>query len=218
MNKHATSKSQKGFTIIELMIATLVFSSILVVLTMGAIYFTNTYRKGVVLSTTQNTARQIVDNISQAIQFGGTDVRTIEGTGGAPSVICVGAKRYTFIVNKQVAPVQTSEKAYHALISDKLNSTCPDTPIPGFVDDAVVPNAGPLVQELIGTNMRLVNLSVVPVAGQTGMFTVSVSVAYGDSDLFEIKDAKPDFTRCSSARGSQFCGTATLVTTVQQRI
>lgn len=209
-----------GFTIIELMIATLVFSTILVILTMGVIYFTNTYRKGVVLSTTQNTARQITDNISQAIQFGGGDVQLVQGVDDAPNVLCVGGKRYTFITGKQVAKATpTSEQVRHALIADKLNATCAaSTPIPGFVTDTVVPNAGPRVQELVGQNMRLVTLQVQPIANSEGLFQVSVSVAYGDNDLFEVKSGKPDFTRCASTKGSQFCGTATLVTTVQKRI
>lgn len=50
--------------------AMLVFSVILTVVTMGVISFSNRYYKGVHASTTQNTTRNIMSTITQAIQFG----------------------------------------------------------------------------------------------------------------------------------------------------
>jgi prepilin-type N-terminal cleavage/methylation domain-containing protein len=63
-----TEKSS-GFTIVELMISTLVFSVILLVVTFGIVHFTNSYYRGINGSTTQDTARTIVDSVTQAIQF-----------------------------------------------------------------------------------------------------------------------------------------------------
>src|SRR5262249_25193419 len=65
---------QAGFTIVELMVATLVFSTILIVITYGVLSFTRAYYNGVTNSTTQDTARNIISTISQAVEFNGSGI------------------------------------------------------------------------------------------------------------------------------------------------
>src|SRR6185437_9676288 len=60
-----------GFTIVELMIAAAIFSLVLILLSYGVIRFNQAYYGGLVQSSTQNAARSIIDNISQAIQLDG---------------------------------------------------------------------------------------------------------------------------------------------------
>ena len=59
---------QSGFTLLELMIATTIFSVILLLCTVGLIQIGKTYYKGSAIVRTQNVARDITDNITQAIQ------------------------------------------------------------------------------------------------------------------------------------------------------
>ncbi len=87
-----TDVHERGFTIVELMIATLVFSVILTVVTMGVISFSNRYYKGVHASTTQNTTRNIMDTITQAIQFGEARV----DPSGANNFFCAGGSVFMF--------------------------------------------------------------------------------------------------------------------------
>jgi prepilin-type N-terminal cleavage/methylation domain-containing protein len=67
-------KSQAGFTIVELMIATLVFAVVLILITVGVLTFTRSFFKGINQSRTQNAARTVIETISQGIQFSGGEV------------------------------------------------------------------------------------------------------------------------------------------------
>ena len=221
--KKIKDKNQAGFTIIELMVATMVFATVLVILTSGVIYFTNTYYKGITLSTTQNTARQITEDVSRAIQFGGNASTAQKALiGSSPDeayYLCVGGKRYTYVLDKQVSDNPSNGQAYHALVVDKP-SVC-NAPNEKFNSNDVAGSSVATTQELIPSRMRLVEFSVVPVSsgGADNLYKITVSVAFGDDDLFEVKsDGKPDYRRCATTKGSHFCGTATLVTSVQERV
>src|SRR5687768_12937296 len=58
-----------GFTIIELMIATVVFSTILLIITGGIVQIGKAYYKGVISARTQNTTRQLTDEVTRNLQF-----------------------------------------------------------------------------------------------------------------------------------------------------
>jgi prepilin-type N-terminal cleavage/methylation domain-containing protein len=59
----------EGFTIIELLIASTVFAIIIMIITVGIINITQSYTKGITENSTQGVARNIINDISQAIQF-----------------------------------------------------------------------------------------------------------------------------------------------------
>jgi prepilin-type N-terminal cleavage/methylation domain-containing protein len=68
MNK-SESKSQKGFTIIELMISTVIFSLVLLGASAAIIQIGKKYSKGITYARTQEVARSTVDEIAQSLQF-----------------------------------------------------------------------------------------------------------------------------------------------------
>ena len=209
-------KNQAGFTMVELMIATLVFSTVLVILTSGVIYFTNTYYKGITLSTTQNTVRQITEDVSRAIQFGGDKGPILSGSNDVKA-LCIGNKRYTYVLNKQVQDTPNASQVYHALVVDKV-STC-DAPIDQFDEKNVAGSSVATTQELMGNRMRLVDFSINSTGGADNLYQITVAVAYGDDDLFtKLSDGSPNYRQCANGPGSHFCGTATLVTSVQKRV
>ena len=203
--------SQQGFTIVELMIATMVFSVILIVITIGVLHFSNDYYRGVNSSTTQNIARGVTDTVTQALQFSGGG---LNGPGGSPSgYYCIGNQRFQYTLGVKLP------SASHGLyqVTDPLCA-------------AAVPAGG---HELLQAHMRLVNFSIVPVVGTTQLFTVTIKIAYGDDDLLCAPTSvpgscnsgaanlpnfiQPDL-RCRIQAGSQFCSVSTLITTVQQRV
>ncbi len=113
--KKATITNQKGFTLVELMIATTVFSVILLGATTAVIQIGRMYYKGVIASRSQETARRVIDEISRAIQFNSGEITNpLDGTGqtlvvqqGAGtkigvSSVCVGTTRFTYALNAQV--------------------------------------------------------------------------------------------------------------------
>ena len=207
MNKTVTANKESGFTIVELMIATLVFSVILTVITVGVMSFTNRYYKGANVSTTQNAAQSILDTITQAIQFGSA---IVQPTSATTNYFCAGG--YAFTYDKGVLYTGSQTGLYMA----PMGSTCAPTTTGG--------------RQLLGTNMRITNLSVGSVGAGAHLYSVSLTVAFGSNDLLCSPSqgncngsAMTTFwpvsdVRCKTTTGSQFCATSTLTTTVEQRV
>jgi prepilin-type N-terminal cleavage/methylation domain-containing protein len=86
--------NNKGFTIIELLIATVTFSVILLIITGAIIQFSKVYYKGVVSSRTQEAARSVVDEVSKAAQFSPDFKEDTNAAGGL--AWCFGNKRFSF--------------------------------------------------------------------------------------------------------------------------
>jgi len=232
-----------GFTIIETMIATTIFGVVLLVLAAGIVQITRTYYKGIVESNTQGTARSIVTDISQAIQFGaasGVSNTTPSPSPGATYYFCAASQRFTYQIGYEVKSGLTSPigspdyQTAHSLVVD-YDPGCENPPLPPNLNGSL---ASTSTRDLIGPNMRLAVLSVTqPNAQQPDLFQVTVRVVYGDSDLLcspnppmsdpdvcntntiipmtELSD--PDLT-CKGSAGSQFCAVSELSTTVETRL
>lgn len=205
------NKPSRGFTIVELMIATTVFSVFLLLLTLIIMQLTRTYTKGLIASKTQETARSISAEISRAIQFGGASVTTI----APPPTICAGTHRFSYILGRQVKQSpSTADHTQHALVADTVPAGCP----PGNPSSFVASTQ----RELIPENMRLAKLSVTQV-GSSRLYTVTVRVIYGDADLVDdlstgpLDPSSPNAS-CVSEAGNQFCAVSELVTTVEKRL
>lgn len=222
-----TQTSQAGFTIIELMMATVVFSVILLVITVGVLHFTNGYYKGLNASATQTATQNAIDTISQAIQFTATDS---VGTDVQPGVFCAGDKQFVYTLGQEFSgtPSVTDKGLYMTTKS----GTCAD---PGTVTGGT---------ELLSKHMRITDISMVklppsPNPTNTGdIWQLSLKIAYGDSDLLcktglgagttgscggnspfaPTANVSGNDVSCKSQIGSQFCTTAALTTVTQQRI
>ena len=185
-------KGLAGFTIIELLIATAVFSTILLIATAGLIDIGSAYYKGYVSTQTQQTARTILNDISQTIEFGGAVYPTSPGDN--PTSFCVGSVRYTLTYDMQL-----TTPAGHAVLRD-VPLSCLGSPINN-------PST-----ELMGANMRLASLQVKQIGG-SNIYTITVRFVYGPDDVLSA-----DHQRCAGGAGQQFCQTAQLTTAVQRRI
>lgn len=196
---------QRGFTIIELLIATLVFSVVTLVITTSVLQFTKQYYRGVVSSTTQSTARGIIDDISRSVQFNSDGIFKLY-RGSQVRGICVGgSKRYNFEPYQQVGGNR------HGLVSDTYNG-CGTATSPLNLSgnsNLSTPNA----RELLGEKMQVAKLSVEP-SGE--MYTINVKIVYGDNDL--LKNPGTPNVECKTGAGSQFCAVSELTTTVKRRV
>src|SRR3954468_10979744 len=94
-------RSQKGFTIIELMIATSVVSVLLLLATVIIIGIGNLYYKGISQSRVQDNVRSIADEISQQLRFS-DQLYAVDSPSGAIHAICIGKTRYTYTIGHQV--------------------------------------------------------------------------------------------------------------------
>jgi len=200
------SDASSGFTIIELMIATLVFSTILVVITFGVIRFTNSYYKGVNSSTTQKTAQSVVDAVTQAVQFSTGSPTPSTASDGVHGYFCVGGMKYIYVISvpydAKSAPAVGASNAggiYETTNTDACSSA----------------NPGPSVRQLLADNMRVTSLAFVPTTN-TSIWQFSLSVAYGDDDLLTATSG-PN-VQCKTQTGSQFCAAISLSTVAQQRV
>ncbi len=208
-----SAPDSRGFTIVELMIATLVFATILSIITAGVISFSNRYYKGVNASDTQNTAQTALDTITQAIQFGTGAVVTARLGDG---FFCAGGLNFTFAKGEQY----TGQPGQHGLYVSPDGGTCSGAQTTGG-------------RQLLAKNMRITNLAVSP-TGSSGLYSVELTIAYGDNDLLCNAAVPGDCTgstlhtdadlanmpnvTCRSGAGSQFCAASRLMTTVQKRV
>jgi prepilin-type N-terminal cleavage/methylation domain-containing protein len=222
--------SQEGFTIIELMIATAIFTVILLFATVIIINIGDLYGKGVTQSKIQTTTRDDMDQISQSLMFSTGEVispvynLTVENTqnqvtNATEQAYCFGEQQYTFIENAQINEKIVSDPLPHAY--DTLysifheNSTglnfnqngTPDVCTP--LSDLTQPFTGG--SNLAGPHIEIHNFSV----SSASPYTVDLNLAYGDDDLLNLSGPKAS---CSGGTGDQFCATSDLTETVVQRV
>lgn len=199
-------QNQDGFTLLELLIATTVFSVILLLCTYGMVQVGNTFYKGSTLVRTQNANRKAMDTISQALQYGGNDVRTNLGGGTGTivdaatgsGVFCTGNLRFRFVKNE---PVRTGQIA---LVVDNEGAACSSYNNANTNDD----------KELLGDNMRITRLEIVE---SSGSYRIHLAIGYGDKSVSEdVID--PATGLCRANTSSQFCATSEFNTTVIRRV
>lgn len=203
MNK--TTNNQKGFTIVELIIASAVFSMVLLVVVFGMLQIARVYYKGVTLMRTQENARSIIDEISRDIQFSGGRIQPV--TLASPSnFFCIGDKRYSFITGKQLAnPVtDASDEVVHVLVADTDAACAGGQNLSGALSTGS--------RELVAPNIRIASLTVTDL-GTSNLYFISLRLVYGDKDLLT-----GSMDGCKNVTGSQFCAVSELSTTIQKRV
>lgn len=208
-------RTSGGFTVLELLIATLVFSVILLVITAGVMSFTRQYYKGIVASKTQSTARAIMGEITQSLQFGRTI--TVFPTTSGKDGFCIDNKLFSYVTGQQVetSPVSAKHQGYHGLVVDSSGGTCSSASaaLLSVPNSAALPK--PATQrELLSDHMRIGQLSVT--SPTPGLYEVKLRVIYGDDDL--LSSTAWATARCKGNTGSQFCSVSELTTTVQKRL
>ncbi len=205
-----SKRRASGFTILELMIATMVFAVVLLFVTAGILQIARVYYKGVTEANTQNVARNVIDTVSQAIQFSGGDVIDTASSPSADTdyAFCVGSQRFTYRLGWQVEDKNkdsATNQIRHALVQDSsANCTAQDLSLASVTG-----------RELIGEHMRLANLVVANLGAN--LYKVQVRVVYGDNDL--LTNATGSNATCNAAKvGRQFCAVSELSTIVVKRV
>lgn len=223
--KSTSPLKQAGFTIIELMVATTVFSFVLLICTYGIIKVGNDYYKGITEARTQENARDIMDRITQDIQFSGGKVISLT-TVGVVRGFCIGSHRYSFMRDKQLT-------TNHVMVVDTVTACDSSTPVldvttlPQNLNDPTINPALASPEELMTPNVRIMSYDTEIAgttppydklvwpdsSGATGVYSVGFRLIYGEDDLL---NAAHD--GCAGGAGIQFCAVSTLLSTVQQRV
>lgn len=212
----------RGFTIIELMIATTIFSFILLIATTGIVRIGQMYYKGVTESRTQEVTRQISDELARAVQFSDNEKTVVFTNDRFIKRFCFGDTRYTANLDKKVTDVGVTDG--EGLIAERLSL------------GADCACSGACVQEtkqLLGQNMRLLKFRVGLVGSGVSAWYVDLKVAYGDNDLLnhyndqgvliggtlETQEQRMNDAMCKSGiSASSFCAVAQLDTVVKKRL
>ncbi|HET7320073.1 MAG TPA: prepilin-type N-terminal cleavage/methylation domain-containing protein [Candidatus Saccharimonadales bacterium] len=224
MSRLYNHRLQKGFTIVELMIALTIVSVMLLIATTVFVHLGNDYTKGINLTRTQNAARNIIDQVSQELQFSGGTLQT--GSNGGSNAICIGNTRYSYVIGKQAVSGTTTSP--HVLWQETMQpgDACMPLNLANTPDPAAVPSGpgknqlGTNGKELVPDRMRLTGLCV----SQLGSgYQVSVWLAYGDDDLLSGLGGTADscgnkHQTCLGITGDQFCAVSELQTTVAARL
>lgn len=213
----------RGFTIVELLIATAVFSLVLLVSIVGFLQIGQIFYKGVTATRTHETTRNITNSLVSDIRFAPSASQILPQPSDVVSgaqYFCAGSHRYTFMLGRMVDRSGSELDAdKFGLIKDTLPvaDSCGDPfdPPNSFSDDA---------EELLGNRMRLTAVSVQrlgtspPDTSLNNLYTITVKIAYGDdSALQNTTDPDPANITCDSGlRTSQYCHVSTLTTTIRR--
>lgn len=203
-------RSLGGFTIVELMIATTVFSVILLLCATALVQIGRIYYKGVLSGKTQNTARSIMDEIASSIKYSGGNIPT-----PISNVLCVGNLRYSFNVDYRLTDT-VGDPGNWALIVDKPSSCLSGTPRV-LTSGGDGPCNPPDCRELLSPGMRLSKFNITPPPDGSGsnLYGIDIGVVSGEDELLNGAH-----TGCGAAlnAGGQFCAASELTTYVQKRL
>jgi prepilin-type N-terminal cleavage/methylation domain-containing protein len=231
--------NQQGFTIVELLVATAVFSTILVLVTIMMTSIGNLYQKGINQARVQDAVRTITGDVSQHLELSsGNRLDNASNGTATPGTFCIGNTRYTYVIGKKLNSINDSTNSTHVLWRDDPGTTasCPAVNLDVAQPHSPSPQPGTDGVELMPPNTRLIKFEIL---GPNSPFAFSIGIAYGDNELL---CSPADATTCSGSKsmtglvpvpwndfingdllckgsaGDQFCSTAIADTNIVQRI
>lgn len=193
-------KNNKGFTVVELMIAISVFATAMTLVLAGVIFISRQYQQTSNRVALEEASRNIHQQITQSIQFSGTNILS-EVTGAPYSAVCVGNYMYIYganePVNSQAAYISQAEGLY---IKDNPGVTC---------DPALVNING--ARNLLPSGAKVTLFSV------TATGNVSTVFAKAPDDLLSYPGG--GVVTCNTTiTGREFCATVRLDSSATRRV
>jgi prepilin-type N-terminal cleavage/methylation domain-containing protein len=225
-------KHNSGFTVMELMIATAVFSVLLLISLVGFLQIGQLFYKGVNITRTSDVSKQVISSVKNDISFyPGTAAITIQGPSqvspsGGPTInrywFCAGQNRYSFILYRPLdSAAQATEMTLDvsgwyrfALLKDRITVTPPACPNPFNTSGSAPINPGS-VTELLGDKMRLARFTLTPIG--TSLYTLNVRIAYGIDEV--LNNPTNENVSCKSgSNNSRYCFVTQVRTTARRGI
>lgn len=202
----------RGFTVVEMLVATTVFSVILLVCSIGLLQIGRTFYKGVTVTKTQEVARAVIDDVAGSVEFSGGAVTAIAPNNGTRGY-CAGNVRYSYYLGRMLP----ENGSTHSLVADRLDMAGPLTcgaAIPALdLSGGALPSSA---RELLGARMRISKFNLA-CNGVTRLCDINIRLVTGEDDL--LSDPNGPNANCSGLlAGSQFCSSVELTTVVQKRV
>lgn len=205
---------QNGFTIIELMIATVVFSLVLTASTAAIVQLGRQYYRGVIQAQLQDNNRAILDEIAQTVQFSSAEVAGDSEASSDPvdiRIFCVGAKRYVLDMQQQKWDADDASVNRKAAVFTVDNGV-------EECDRSTFTSRQAVTRELVDRGSRITKFSITPLADGS-LYKIEVFMAHGDDDLLRSDDADPDRIICKEQGiAVELCAISELSTIVQRRV
>ena len=188
-------KFNKGFTVIELLIAMAGFSFVLLLVTIVMMNIGSIYSKGINQTKIDDAARYITDDISRQIKFS----KPIDLTQGSSGKYCIGGIMYSYNLN------QKPTSAAYALKRSYM---------PSGTSCSSLPSAG---EELVPANAQLSSFEI---TNNGVVYSIKVSLYYGDSvNLQSPPPGTPSYdSKCKPTNSYQYCAVTQLTTVATPRI
>lgn len=205
-----TRNKQAGFTIVELMIATLVFSVVLLLCAAGLVAIGRMYQKGNNSRAVQEVSRSIIDTIKNDFELSGGNYKALTDDGNTYG-FCIGSILYIYRVNIPVAPdgsqpgLIRNDAVYGVLACAGASSTT------GLSIDQASTDGG---RELLGASMRIIQPPIVrayPSDANAQSLKIRANVIYGADDLIFAD-------RCRGGAGQEYCASSILETYATRRL
>jgi prepilin-type N-terminal cleavage/methylation domain-containing protein len=238
MSSAKTKNANNGFTVVELTIATTVFSIILLLSLVGFMQIGKLFYKGVNITHTSDVSKQVLNSVMGDVSF---DVLT---TGYAPtdgtfatdnitsspsspvvvrSYFCAGSNRYSFrlgqAVDSDASAAELKQPAAQVpgwknfgILKDRVTNGCPKP----FNSSEPINPAN--VTELLGDKMRLSDISIEPTlpGPNNKLYTIHIKVAYGDNEVLQSPTSDNPTCIQDSSSASSFCFVSDLRTIVRK--
>lgn len=198
----------KGFTIIELMIAISILSVIMLISSTAIIFIARQYQNGVTRTTLQSASRQLHQKFTDSIKFSGGEIIQTDSDGY--SVICVGDSRYYF--KTPLTGSITTTTGMSNLFFDKNSSGFSSSTCGAGLNESssakLLPNNSRVAQALLACDT--------PSPKSCTLKTTFIS---GDDDLFNVSTSTDiDTLSCKAGIGNQWCSIVNLRSTVNSKI
>lgn len=191
-------RKQNGFTIVELLIATSVFSVILLIMASGLLYIGKVYYRTVAQNKVQEASRSIIEDISRTIQFSGMSV-SFDPIDPMTKKLCAGNTIFLGHINQQV-----NASALQSGLT-RTDGTC----------SALTPGGDELVPE----GMFLHKLEIREHASSSSWEIELQLVSLPEGEIIPGSDLFDESTgTCKGGPGAEFCATSSLKTTVKKRL
>jgi prepilin-type N-terminal cleavage/methylation domain-containing protein len=207
--KKSTSLKQQGFTVIELLIASAIFSVIMLICLTAFVEIGRAYYKGVTMSRTQDVARSMIDDISRSLQFSNASVSSIGNT-----TYCVGNKRYTISRGIEITSsggVAGLQGQHGVQREDNFIGGC----------SAATPAQLGSATELLSEGMQIDVFEVAPVSTDNKLWQIHIKIVSGSNIVAnDILTGAVGAKQCVSRPGatSQFCAISDLTTIITGRL
>lgn len=208
-------RSQPGFTLIELMIATVVFSLVMLVLLASFLQIGRIFYKGISYASTQESGRAISESISDDVRFAKRVTMSPTGPyrlGSSDTYwFCIGKYRYTYTLYEQLSVADLNNPLKG--VQRTVNESCaePNSTQPGLSR-----------QQMLGPEMQI-NKFIFNCTNGRCIINIRLVFFGAQNDVF-ASDSNPgnplrsnDLYCTGPLLSSQFCGTFEVNTLVSMR-